>query len=718
MLIPDVPDISCPPLEFPHFPTKWQAVLWRNYNIVPLKKLAELLECSEADLSAAAQEMGLPPVQPETADWIRYGYLTVIRNNWHLLNYDQLLQLLEWTPERMRAALREEDFLWGKMGSEKPECAKAVYIPLTAAERQKTIQFRQSWQKYIPAEEYGYTEQPFEFSGKYRTFFPANGKEGPFSLRFVHSYAATCGDLLLDIESRDPVPENLLKEYAAQGINGIWFHVILYQLHPVKGSEEFSEGCETRLKNLALIVERCKKYGIGIYLYLNEPRGMTESFYRKNPGWRGVLTNPANHQYANCTGKGEVLPWMEEALYTVFKQVPELAGAFMITMSENVTHCNAQHKIDACPVCSKLHGSEIIGAIAHAAERGIHRAAPEAKLLMSDWAWAEKNFDHEAEFRKKVIDKLPENVWFLTISEWGKSISVGGVPNVVFDYSISQPGPSEESAEAVRYAKARGLKVAAKIQANNSWELSSVPYIPVPYLIEEHISRLTAAGVDGIMLSWTHGGYPGGNLALIHSSTDELIHSGFRKEIARNICKALRMFSEAFRNFPFDVITAYTCPANYGAMNLLYAQPTGRKATMIGFPYDDLTRWRSCYPEEVFAEQFRKVTDEWGAALVFLDEVKKQIQPAEEELFREIRTMAWGAYCHLYSTDLQIRFIRSRNAGDQDGMKKAAAAELENTRRLYHIMRHDSRIGFESSNHYYYTLNDLLEKIVNCESFL
>ena len=80
--------------------------------------------------------------------------------------------------------------------------------------------------------------------------------------------------------------------------------------------------------------------------------------------------------------------------------------------------------------------------------------------------------------------------------------------------------------------------------------------------------------------------------------------------------------------------------------------------------------------------------------------------------------MAWGAYCHLYSTDLQIRFVRSRDAGDSAGVKDAVRKELENTLRLYDIMRRDSRIGFESSNHYYYTLNDLLEKIVNCESFL
>ena len=38
--------------------------------------------------------------------------------------------------------------------------------------------------------------------------------------------------------------------------------------------------------------------------------------------------------------------------------------------------------------------------------------------------------------------------------------------------------------------------------------------------------------------------------------------------------------------------------------------------------------------------------------------------------------------------------------------------------RLYRIVRRDSRIGFEASNHYYYTLNDLMEKVVSCSFIL
>ena len=45
------------------------------------------------------------------------GYVTLIRRNWHLLPYDQLLELLGMTPEQLAFTLREDDYLWIKLGS-------------------------------------------------------------------------------------------------------------------------------------------------------------------------------------------------------------------------------------------------------------------------------------------------------------------------------------------------------------------------------------------------------------------------------------------------------------------------------------------------------------------------------------------------------------------------------------------------------------------------
>ena len=67
------------------------------------------------------------------------------------------------------------------------------------------------------------------------------------------------------------------------------------------------------------------------------------------------------------------------------------------------------------------------------------------------------------------------------------------------------------------------------------------------------------------------------------------------------------------------------------------------------------------------------------------------------------------------STCLQVRFVRAREGGfDREVMKKCAREELSLASELAEIARRDSRIGFEASNHYLYTLNDLREKVLNC----
>ena len=51
-------------------------------------------------------------------------------------------------------------------------------------------------------------------------------------------------------------------------------------------------------------------------------------------------------------------------------------------------------------------------------------------------------------------------------------------------------------------------------------------------------------------------------------------------------------------------------------------------------------------------------------------------------------------------------------------MAECVRGEIELALKLYDIVRRDSRIGFEASNHYFYTLNDLREKVVSCARIL
>ena len=353
-------------------------------------------------------------------------------------------------------------------------------------------------------------------------------------------------------------------------------------------------------------------------------------------------------------------------------------------------------------------------------ERGMHAADPEAKMLAYDWGWRRKPEDRDnVPFKKCVLDLLPKSVYVVSVSEWGKWTHIGGVEQYLVDYSISQVGPSEETSETWKHAQETGLDVAAKVQINNSWELSAVPYIPVPYLIEEHLDNLKKAGVKGLMLSWTLGGFPGGNLDLLSMSPEEIAASKYHPSLAEKVCTAWKQFSTAFRQFPFNVQVIYTAPVNYGPMNLLYLEKTGAKASMIGFPYDDLKTWCGVYPANVLENQFRLVSEGWKQGLETLELAASEVQENERAEFEELRTIAEAAYCHLHSTYLQICFVQARDNGfDRARMKACAEDELRLAQRLHEIVRRDSRIGFEASNHYYYTLNDLREKVISCVQIL
>src|SRR5207247_8691507 len=113
------------------------------------------------------------------------------------------------------------------------------------------------------------------------------------------------------------------------------------------------------------------------------------------------------------------------------------------------------------------------------------------------------------------VSALVKLVWLMSVSEWWIPIWRGGGKATVGEYSISTVGPGPRASRHWKLAREAGLKCVAKIQANNSWELSAVPALPVLELVGEHAENLSRENIDGIMLSWTLGGYPSANLDLV-----------------------------------------------------------------------------------------------------------------------------------------------------------------------------------------------------------
>jgi hypothetical protein len=51
-------------------------------------------------------------------------------------------------------------------------------------------------------------------------------------------------------------------------------------------------------------------------------------------------------------------------------------------------------------------------------------------------------------------------------------------------------------------------------------------------------------------------------------------------------------------------------------------------------------------------------------------------------------------------------------------MRAIAAQEIELAQRQFLLARRNSTIGFEASNHYYFTPLDLVEKVLNCRDII
>lgn len=710
MTIEDLPLGHAPQaLAPPHFPTRQQAVVWRNWNLVPIERIAAILQTSPGSIQELAAGMGLAGDARNCDLWNKRGYMTLIRRNWHLLPYEQLLELLDWTPEQMAFALKEDDFLWHKLGKLKPQVAPVLYAPLSQAQRRETEKIACTLSQHFPdANASG--EQPFEFLRQYGTGEPAHPTPASrFGMKLAYSYSAACGDVLLD-ETFDPYPDGLLAQYAAAGINAVWLRGALYTLVPWLGESHYSAHWQQRIETLRSLCARMAGYGIKLYLYLNEPGCMPQEFFALHPDWKGAVSKDGHG--ALCTSHPDVLPALRDGVAMLFSEVPELGGVFTITMSENLTHCRSRGDlITTCPRCSARDPAEFPAEVNAAIAEGAHSAKADADVIAWTWGWS-------PEWDLQAVERLPNDVTLMCVSETGVPTDAMGVKGKVLDYSISKVGPGSPALKLWKKAHECGLPTAAKVQVNNTWECSAVPYLPVLDLVERHLDGLKSAGVSNLMVSWTLGGYPGGNMDLIDKTKEQIALDRFGPAAASLVLDAWSRFSQAFAEFPLNSIAQlYLAPQNYGPMNLLFPEPSGYSATMLGFPYDDLDAWRGKhYPEDVFEEQFRKLSEGWADGLTVLREAKPCVPDALQHNMADLWTVSEAAYCHFCSTYLQIRFIRLRSTGETESILRILDEEIELAKRLLHSAKRDSRIGFEASNHYYYTENDLMEKVLNCEN--
>lgn len=814
-------------LKVCHFPTAYQTLLFRLWEMVDYKKIAEVIETSPENVLQAAEDLGLGQ-QKDLQEWMTRGYISIIRAVWNLLPYEQLCQLLDWDAERLAYVLKEADFLSGKLG-EKCDCQPVRYRPLTEGETARTAQIKETMLKYIRPLDPEETAKPFDFfrstyaplventlrevvvdsswsielpadsaaidlfvedfktfAGKYGVCFAEQSDKklrialdvqtqdeeyhelhirdgeiliragypvgvlralydledlaegaGSFSFdkktyrkktkvktRFLYSFCSLYTDVL-DKDTRISFPDALLEGYGRRGINGVWIQAILYQLAPYPFDESVSRGWEDRIARLEDLTRRAARYGIKVYLYINEPRNMPLSFFEKRPDLKGATLKQG---YAClCSSHPETQKYIKDALQTVCRSAPLLGGFLNISQSENMTLCCSagMHaaKENRCPVCGNRRDSEVNAEMLRVMADAVAEVAPQMKFFAWAWAWVQHLGKEETE---NLIRLLPKTAILMQVSESQIKFVRGGVHGFVRDYSISIVGPGEPAKELWQSAREQGLEVAAKVQINNSWECSSAPYLPVYDNVIRHMKNLIDEGIEHILLSWTLGGYMSENIKIASSyffedactqedTYDQVLERTYGC-YAQKVKESVRYFCQGFDEYPFHVWHIYRGPSNAGAANLLYPEPSGMKATMTCYPYDDVKGWCAgypgddregpSYPPEVLEDQYRKVCEQWEKGLAVLEGMPQC----------EFYDMALYGYTLFKSTYNHIRFVLQRDgAQDRAIMAQVVASEKELALLAYRIMLRNSAVGYEAANHYYVTRSMLMEKVVQCD---
>ncbi len=692
------------PLDISYFPSSYHAAIFRLWETTSAERIANALESTLEDVLEAAEKMGLPK-QKCSPEWEKRGYISIIKSVWHILPYEQILKLLNWSEEKFSNILKDEDFLYVKLGNVKHNLEPVRKPMLDAEGEKKLLRIREIVEKNFSDLFEG--AEPF-------SFFKQNSDaekiqiQSNSGIRMIYSYCGLYSNVL-DEDILISYPEKLLEEYASVGINAIWLPVVLYQVVKFPFNEKYSAGYEARRENLRKLIKIASKYGIKVFLYLNEPRCMPLSFFEEHPELLGAKRD----QYgALCSDRPEVEAYLREGVKELCEAVPGLGGFFTITCSEYLTHCKSNKEITPCPICEEKPTSLLVSNVLTAIYESATSVDPDIKVIAWTWAWESFMSNDEID---ECINSLPEGIIIQTCSEAKKAFNVGGVEGVVDDYSMSIIGPSEFSKKVWDHSLNRGHEICAKVQVNVTWECSTLPFLPVFDLVREHMTNLNSEGVQHTMLSWTLGGCPSVNLKIATECLNDPSYEKYKEllkqeygEFSEIVERAAHLFSNAFKEFPFHIRSLYFGPQNGGPVNPLYIESTELKATMTGFPYDDIDAWRVIYPRDVYINQFKKLSDEWKKGLKLLDTMPNN----------DFKQSALGGYLLFRSSYLQALFVDARDKGDKETMVCIAKEEKENAKDFYNLMKLNPYFGYEAANHYYFTKTQLIEKVLNCNNII
>ncbi|MFA6243461.1 MAG: hypothetical protein WC655_21150, partial [Candidatus Hydrogenedentales bacterium] len=539
-------------------------------------------------------------------------------------------------------------------------------------------------------------------------------------------------ELLDDV---DYYPDGYLNRLAHDGINGLWLTIEFKDLCKTSLTDVTDPNRERRLEKLRRTVAKCRRYGINVFLFCIEPRVMDpdNALLKAHPEIGSKPFHGTGMLF--CPFSDAAQTYLYEAMNDIFTQAPNLGGLINISFGERSTTCLSgadENWRVACPTCAQKNPGEILNASLSAMQRGMHAANPNAKLI--SWLYVPGNgtgVRQSTEPLRDIAKRTPPGVICQYNFESGGIKEQLGKPRHAGDYWLSYIGPSGVFEDIAAGADEGGVAMGAKLQACNSFEVSTAPYVPVPGNLYAKYRELRRLGVTSVMQCWYIGSLPSvmnrAAASVLPFSPEGLTEDEFLLQLARRdwgpanaerVVRAWRLFAKAYENYPLTNAFQYYGPMHDGVVWPLHLRPVHANLSPV---------WKLEYPPsgdrigECFSgshtmgemlELCKRLSDTWHEGLAVLmelepscinDSARRLDLTVAQALDIQFRT----GYNILRFYDLREQLLYDSGADKMkvlEDLRAIAEEEIAHSTKMAELCERNPYLGFqaEAENYTYF----------------
>lgn len=533
----------------------------------------------------------------------------------------------------------------------------------------------------------------------------------------------------------DAYPDEYFAALVDHGFDAVWLRGILRNLASTSVFPMLGDEIARHQDALGTVIERARRHGVKVLLYLNEPLGLPaeDRFWSEHPdvrGARGVSDmDEWPEAYAFCTSTPEVRAWLREAAANLFRALPELSGWFLISASEHFTNCYSHTEYalgqrTTCPCCAERSAVEVVADVVMDLRDGTRAVSPRAHTIAWNWGWSQYELDPQSD----LLARLPRDIaLMLDFERGGNRMMPDGRPNFIDEYSLGYVGPSERFLATYEEAKRQGLSVMAKLQVGTTHELATVPNLPLVDHLYDKLVKAEELGLTGILATWNFGNAFSLNTAAVgrfvrtterptaYQFVTDLAAEYFPGADVDGVAAAVALFSTAMRWFPFDIDVLYWGPHNYAIAYPFTLEPlTGASMGWSWMKHergDDLSKSaKGQFAIEEIADCYGRVVDEWDNGVNQLAEALKSCEHPNAAV--ELGVARAIGHCYRSARNVYQAYLLRRDCPD-DAVERFLTIlddEIANLEEVLPLVEADSRLGFHAECQGYQFSPPLIER--------